>query len=134
MLVVADTNIILSAAIARSHTLDILFEARLEIVAPEFVLAEIRAHSAELQEKSGLDKTELEEFLERLFGRVRIIPKSGYGRFKNRAAEITPDKDDWPFFALAMSENCALWSNDKRLKEQKAVRVINTAELTKLLE
>ena len=56
MLLVVDTNVILSAAIARSHTLDILFDARLELITPEFVLVEIRSHSDEIGEKSGLDK------------------------------------------------------------------------------
>ena len=119
MLLVVDTNVILSAAIARSHTLDILFDARLELITPEFVLVEIRSHSDEIGEKSGLDKNELEELLEGLFRRVRISPKSSYEHLEGKSIKIAPDKNDWPFFALAMKEDCALWSNDKRLKEAK---------------
>ena len=61
-------------------------------------------------------------------------PKSSYEHLEGKSIKIAPDKNDWPFFALAMKEDCALWSNDKRLKRQNAVKVIDTAELTKLLE
>ncbi|MBI2152065.1 hypothetical protein HYU21_05030 [Candidatus Woesearchaeota archaeon] len=36
------------------------------------------------------------------------------------------------YFALALKLNCALWSNDKKLREQSEVKVYNTYELVKL--
>jgi len=44
----------------------------------------------------------------------------------------TPDPDDMAYFALALKLNCAIWSNDKKLKEQDKVKVYNTHELSKI--
>jgi predicted nucleic acid-binding protein len=36
MLLVVDTNVLISAAIARGHTLDLIYSNRLELITPEF--------------------------------------------------------------------------------------------------
>jgi len=33
------------------------------------------------------------------------------------------------YFALALKMKCPIWSNDKRLKEQKTIKIISTDEL-----
>jgi predicted nucleic acid-binding protein len=34
-----------------------------------------------------------------------------------RAREICPDENDGDYFAVALELNCAIWSNDKKLKD-----------------
>ena len=46
---------------------------------------------------------------------------------------ISPDEKDTAYFALALKLKCAIWSNDKKLKEQDKVTVYNTGELMKLI-
>ncbi|MFH1094689.1 MAG: PIN domain-containing protein [Candidatus Micrarchaeota archaeon] len=50
--------------------------------------------------------------------------------FERPARRLSPDPDDWPFFALALSRDCGIWSNDKRLKKQAKVKVWSTEELS----
>ena len=48
--------------------------------------------------------------------------------------QISPDPDDVEYLAVALSLDCAIWSNDKDLKEEQSrVVVVTTDELTKLL-
>lgn len=47
---------------------------------------------------------------------------------------ICPDPDDSEYFALAMKLRCTIWSNDKRLKQQEKVNIINTTELIGILK
>ena len=48
------------------------------------------------------------------------------------AENLTPDPDDMAYFAIALRLNCAIWSNDKKLKEQSKVKIFNTYELTRM--
>jgi len=53
---------------------------------------------------------------------------------KEEAEQISPDPDNVQYLAVAFSLCCAIWSNDRDLKEeQDRVVVITTEELTKLL-
>jgi len=50
------------------------------------------------------------------------------------AKQTSPDPDDVLYLAVALSLGCAIWSNDKDLKEgQSRVVVVTTEDLTKLL-
>jgi len=53
--------------------------------------------------------------------------------YVEKAEKLTPDLDDMTYFALALKLNCAIWSNDKKLKEQNKVEVYNTYELSKII-
>ncbi len=133
MLLITDTNVIASAAIARGHTLDLIFSDRLHLIAPEFTKTELLEHIEEISKKSKLSPAELGKILDSIFRQVEVVSKDDYAEYKNEALAITPDKNDWPFFALALKEKCAIWSNDGPLKKQAQVTIINTAELTRLL-
>ena len=74
-----------------------------------------------------LSKKELLEY-------VTIAPLEEFKKFWKEAKQISPDPDDVLYLAVALSLGCALWSNDKDLKEgQSRVLVVTTEELTKLL-
>jgi predicted nucleic acid-binding protein len=53
--------------------------------------------------------------------------------FADEAKAISPDREDWAYFAAALVADAPIWSNDKALKKQDRVRVYNTAELLKEL-
>ena len=134
MLVVVDTNIIVSAAIARSYSLDLIFDDHLQLLTPEFVEIEVVEHFEEVLSKSGLSENEFRRLLNNIFERIRVVGEQHYANFKDEALRISPDADDAPFFALALKENCAIWSNDKELKKQMRVKVISTPELVESMK
>ena len=49
------------------------------------------------------------------------------------AKKICPDRDDVPYFALALKFNIPIWSNDKKLKEQNKIKVYSTQDILNLL-
>lgn len=64
--------------------------------------------------------------------RIRIISDESIAPYKPQASEIVKyiDPDDALFFACALAHpGSAIWSDDKRLKEQEAVKVLNTKEM-----
>ncbi|MBT5021736.1 hypothetical protein HOK51_08530 [Candidatus Woesearchaeota archaeon] len=52
----------------------------------------------------------------------------------NSAKIICPDENDVDYFALALKLNCAIWSNDKKLKNQNSIIVYSTEELINLIK
>jgi predicted nucleic acid-binding protein len=53
---------------------------------------------------------------------------------KETAKKICPDPKDAFYFAAALKLNCAIWSNDKELKNQNYVKVYSTSDLVKMLK
>jgi len=60
------------------------------------------------------------------------VPFKDIEQCLNEAEKISPDKDDVIYFALALKLNCAIWSNDKNLKEQNRIKIYSTSDLGKL--
>lgn len=100
---------------------------------PEFLFEELEEHLGELSEKTGLEIDQLKELLQTLLlvGKIEVIPTDEFKKYLKTAAETTPDPDDIHYFALALNKKCAIWSNDKKLKEQKQVKIYSTYDLTK---
>ncbi|MFA4720566.1 PIN domain-containing protein [Pyrococcus kukulkanii] len=80
-----------------------------------------------------MTEEEFYKILEEISEIVSLWPIEKYIDFLPIAEEITPDPDDIPFVALALKLNAYLWTNDKRLKEIKEIKVITTPELVRLL-
>jgi predicted nucleic acid-binding protein len=135
MPIVVDANILFAALLKDSSTRRLLLSRRIVPVTSEFVLDEFNKHIAELSQKTGLDKGQLGNLLGELLesSKIKIVPKDEIKQFMNDATSISPDKDDVPYFALALKLQCPIWSNDKKLKEQSVVKISNTEELVKLL-
>ncbi len=129
MRLVVDSNVVFAALIAQNYSLDLLFNDEFQFIAPEFIRIEIEEHKDEIQKKAGLTGDESQTLLDAIFRYVKLVPKEDYESFKEKAKAISPDKDDWPFFALAIRENCPILSNDKMLKQQSAVTVYSAHEL-----
>lgn len=117
----------------QGFTYDLIFNDKIRLSAPEYLLEEFEEHRGEIIEKSNLSEEDLQIFLSLISSRIEFIEKNEFKQFVEPASEITPDIDDTEYFALALKLNCAIWSNDKKLKQQDRVKVYSTAELTKLL-
>ena len=83
---------------------------------------------------SGLNKVELEFLLHIILKKIEIIPEQNYRKFLKKAQAIFPTHSkDAPYFALALSLHCGIWSNEKRFKQQTCTPVLTTSELMKLM-
>ncbi|RLI81867.1 hypothetical protein DRP07_06460 [Archaeoglobales archaeon] len=127
-----------SALIARGGTFRVFLTNRIlrkfRFVAPEYLFIEIHEHFDEILEKTKLSQEELEAVLGFLEGQMEIIPFEEFEDKYGEAKNISPDVDDVPYIAIALKLNCAIWSNDRKLKSQDAVKVYTTQEIMQMLE
>ena len=134
MKLVIDANIVISAALnIEGKTREIIFLENIELLAPDFLLSELNEHKLELIEKSVVSEEELNLAIYTILSKVRLIYYSEFNSFLEKAKKICPDPDDEEYFALSLSLDIPIWSNDKDLKEQNVVKVISTKELIEML-
>jgi predicted nucleic acid-binding protein len=124
----------MSALIAtEGKTYDLIFNDRIRLFAPEFLMEELEKYKSEILSKSKLSEADFELFLSLVSSEIKFISGSEFERFIHKAKEITPDPNDTEYFALALKLECSIWSNDKKLKSQNKVRVYSTTELMKII-
>ena len=136
MLLIVDTNIIISCLIKDSKTREILMTANIDFAVPEWVHSEIRKHMKLIAKKADVSVIELEHFMEELFQGVHTTPFEEYQANIDEAHKLIGevDKDDVPFIALALALHAdAIWTNDKDFDEQFQVAVLKTHELLEML-
>lgn len=131
MRLVIDANVLMAMLISGSRKSVLLDEV--ELFAPEFLLGEIWEHEWEIQQKSKLSIEDVRLALEILASKINFIPWVEFALFIPKSEKVCPDPDDVEYFAVALSLGCPLWSNDKALQRQKAVKVLSTSELLQLL-
>ncbi|OIO21677.1 hypothetical protein COV61_03890 [Candidatus Micrarchaeota archaeon CG11_big_fil_rev_8_21_14_0_20_47_5] len=125
MEIVADTNIVVAAILRSGLTRKLLFRNEIRVFSPENLRLELEEHAAEFIKKSGFDEDTYQKVVNIVLSKVSEVPFEEYGRFEEEARKVSPDAEDWPFFAVALQKQCALWSNEKRLKKQERVAVYN---------
>lgn len=135
MELVLDANVLFAALISDSHTRHLLTFRGLRLYAPELLFEEFDSNLDILSEKTGLSADELKRLLDELafFSDLRIIPLADFKHMLPDAVKVSPDPGDSLYFALALYLNYPIWSNDKQLKNQNAVKIISTKELSELL-
>jgi len=130
---VADANIIIAAMLRPGMTRSIIFRPDVSLCAPQIINVEIGKYREEFIRRSGLNEKEYDETLSIILSNVEIVPAPEYEFLAREAQKISPDHDDWAFFALALIFDRPIWSNEKILKDQKKVKVYNTEEICRLL-
>lgn len=131
MQVVADTNIVVAALLKKGDTRHILFSRQFEIFSPDRIIFEVLAHKEEFKQKGSMEEKEFQQAFELELENITIVPIEEYASFKEKALSLCPKghEDDWPFLALALKTNCAIWSQDNGLKKQSTITIYSTAEL-----
>lgn len=129
MKLVVDANIIFAALIAPAgQTASLILLSGHELLSPAYVIEEINKYKSEIIRKSGLSPEEIDIIFNLLFSKIRICHAI---TIPEKVLCACPDSDDALYVALALEEQCALWSNDKALKQQNLVVVYTTTELLK---
>lgn len=132
MQLVIDANVVISMLIRPGKPLDMLLRSEIEVFTPSLLFEEIVRNMAEIGEKSDLSEDELNSLLHDLRTMISVVPEEDFLYQHEDARKICPDPKDIAYFALALHLRCSIWSNEKKLKEQKTVQIVSTHELMQL--
>jgi len=137
MKIVIDSNILFSALIKESITRKIILEYDDFFLFPSFIFEEMEKYKNELLKKSGMSKEEFNKLLKIILKKVKIIPNEVLTNYKKEALELVKEIDinDMVFVACALAHfNSVIWSDDKRLKNLKNIKVLNTQEIIEIFK
>ena len=129
---VIDANILFAALIKESVTKELILSNGINLFAPEFLFEEFYKYKEEILKKTNRSLEEFDEIFMILTNIITLIPEEEFGLFLEKARSISPDENDSVYFALALKLNCAIWSNDKKLKNQDRIRVYSTQDLIEI--
>jgi len=131
MKVIVDANILFSALIKDSVTRKLILEYEDLFLFPSFIFIEMQKHKYILIKKSGLSIHEFNLLLGLLLKKVIIVPNEVLRPYRKEAFKIVKDidPDDVLFFACALAyPSSIIWSDDKALKKQSLILILNTKE------
>ena len=137
MNIILDSNVLFSALIKDSITRKLILEYDGCFLFPAYIFDEFEKHKQDLLEKMKMSGSDSENLLNLLLKKVLIVPNEKLLEYKETAMQIigTIDVDDVLFFACALAyPNSIIWSDDKALKRQNQVVVLNTAEIKEYFE
>ena len=132
--VIIDANVLFSILIKTGITSGLIFDERLKLYAPGFLFEELEKYKSELLDRSSLPEQYFFPFLNVLKRRITIIPDADFSDWLQKAIEISPDKKDHVYFALALKLNCGIWTQDKAAKQkQDQVLIYDTKDILAFL-
>ena len=137
MKIIIDSNVLFSALIRDAKTRSIILEYDDFFMFPSYIFEEMHEHIDELHEKTKLSKENFKKLLHLIQKKVVIVPNDVLELYKDEAVEIIKDidLDDAPFIACALAyPNSAIWSDDKKLKNQYKIKILNTKEMIDYLD
>ena len=114
---IIDANVIFSALISGKEILVRLFENN-TLYAPDFILVEIDKYKTVILKKSKMPLENLQDFIQRLFQQVTIMPALYItDENKQKAMELCEDVDikDTAYIALSLEMNLSVVTRDKKL-------------------
>lgn len=129
MKLVVDANVLFAVLIKKGVTEDLMLFGKSKLFAPVFLFEEFEKYKDLVLEKTERSEQEFEVLLKILRKRIKLYSRESLGDFVDEAKEICPDENDVEYFALALKLNCGIWSNDRRLREQKEVKIYSTDDL-----
>lgn len=126
-----NANILFSIANPDSKTREIISNFPINFFSPLFALTELKKYEKEIKNKAKIK--DFDSFITILKERINFIDLKEYNDEIKEYRNQVGDEKDIEYIALAKKLNLPLWSNDKLLKNQNVVKVINTKELIELL-
>ena len=136
MFLVVDANIMFSFFNKNSARRKVVERLRpkLELIAPDFAFEELIKDKGRVQKYARISSNDFLILFSLLENVIKSVPKSEYDGFFNDAEKLAPHSKDIPYFALALSLNCAIWSDENSFKKQPKVKVFSTSDLVKELK
>lgn len=143
MNLIVDTNIIISALITPTGTLNKLIIKdmyKVRLFAPSFLLEEIENKKVKIQKLTKLTIRDINILADILLRRITFLDNSLIKeQYKKKAYRIVHDIDpkDYIFVALSYQTGFKIWTGDKKLcrglKSKNFKNIINTRELLSLI-
>ena len=134
MLIVVDANIVFSSLIAGNIT-ELFLSPKLDLIAPELPLLEIKKHKEELKQKSSFSEEDFEIILSFLEKRITIVPLDEFISYMPEAERLLGNhKKDAPCLALALKYRCPAWSYEKLFKDIGEIQSLTTADIAKIVK
>jgi len=136
MRIILDANIFFAAILKNSGTRKIILDYDGQFIFPNYILEEFEKYKFKLFKMSGMTKEEFSEIIYLLLTKVLFISNNTIIKHKQEAIEIVKDLDinDAMYFACALAyPDSIIWSEDKKLKQQNKIKVLNTNEIIELL-
>ena len=134
MLFVVDANILLSA-LAAGRITDLLLLPKLELVAPDLLLAEVWKHKDEIKDKSKLENEDFETLLTLLKKNIKIFPVDEFSAVMPKAEELLGEhKKDALYVALALKLDCPFWTYEKKFADMGDIKLLTTADVARLIK
>ena len=102
MNLVVDANAFFAALIKSGETERLFFVDQLYFYAPEFLIDEVEKYRSLLLRKTHRSEMEFERFIRTLQKRIRFIPMEEIIPLLHQAGNISPDRNDTTYFAVAL--------------------------------
>jgi len=136
MRLVVDTNILFSFFKKDSLIRELLTSFEIfELYTPSLGIKELLKNREEICRKSKISESEFKEAMEDMELFVGTVPDENFKDFGSEAKKILGEHiKDISYFALALSLNCGIWSNEKRFKKQSKVKIFSTEDLLEILK
>lgn len=138
MRLVVDSNIVFAGLLRDGITRRLLVHPPVELVAPEWMLSEIRKYREEIAGRARLSADEVDLLLGLLTAAIDVVPRGGYAA-RMEDAERMEDADrrigardpgDVPFLALALALGCdGIWTQNVSHFEGAGVEIWTTERL-----
>jgi predicted nucleic acid-binding protein len=136
MILLVDTNIIISSLIRDSIIRRIIIDDNLRLFVPEYTLDEIRKHKNEVCKKADISEFDFDILLSLIFSNITVVPSSEYHDHMTKAKKIIGKYDvtDVPFVACCLALKAdGIWTEDKDFKKQKTVNVFTTKDILRIM-
>ncbi|PIN85895.1 DNA-binding protein [Candidatus Woesearchaeota archaeon CG10_big_fil_rev_8_21_14_0_10_44_13] len=132
MILVVDSNILISALIKDSKTREIIVKADQRFLIPEIVIEETRKYKRIIIEKSGMSEEDYNQLLEKLLSYIELVPIEIIENNIKEAVKIMEniDKKDAVFIAAALAYlDSKIWSDDRHFERQNRIPVFKTKDI-----
>lgn len=137
MLVVIDANRFISALLSKGIVFEIFllnrFSNKIRFISPELLFNEVGRNFGEIVKRSKLSLEELSEIFELMKKQIELVPFEEFNNFLESVKELSPHEKDIQYFALALFNNCSIWSNEKAFKEQSKIKILSDRDLLEFL-
>jgi len=94
----------------------------------------LKAIAKRSSRKAIFAKKKFSESMEEIELFVKVIEDETASHKAKEGKKLAPHLEDAPLFALALTLGCPIWSNEEAFKDQKQVKIYNTADLIRLLQ
>lgn len=118
MEIVIDSNVLFRILISQGNIIELMFNTRLKIYAPQKLGEDFLNNEKEILAKSRLSKTDFQVLNSLLFERITFVRLEEYKKFIPKAKRLLRDHEkDEDFIALCLLKHCKLWTYESRLFE-----------------